>query len=75
MKTNGPLPALIAGTLVVGHIGVQDIFLVPLAASIAHQLVLSPETVKDHLERICRKLGATDRTAAVAEAMRRGFIE
>jgi two-component system, NarL family, response regulator LiaR len=42
---------------------------------IAHKLLLSPETVKDHLERIFRKLGATDRTAAVAEAMRRGLIE
>lgn len=42
---------------------------------IATKLTLSPETVKDHLERIFRKLGATDRTAAVAEAMRRGLIE
>jgi hypothetical protein len=29
----------IAGALVVGHIGVQDIVLVPLSASVAHQLV------------------------------------
>jgi hypothetical protein len=31
--------AAIAATLVVGHIGVQDIILVPLAASMTHQLV------------------------------------
>src|SRR5207248_9983168 len=29
----------IAGSLVVGHIGLQDLILVPLAASVAHQLV------------------------------------
>src|ERR687896_559914 len=42
---------------------------------IADQLFISPDTVKTHLEHIYQKLGATDRTAAVAEALRRRLIE
>jgi len=42
---------------------------------IAEQLYISPDTVKTHLEHIFEKLGATDRTAAVAEALRRHLIE
>jgi DNA-binding NarL/FixJ family response regulator len=42
---------------------------------IAGKLFISPDTVKTHLEHIYQKLGASDRTAAVAEAMRRRLIE
>jgi DNA-binding NarL/FixJ family response regulator len=42
---------------------------------IARKLELSPETVKGRLARVFRKLGATDRAAAVAEALRRHAIE
>jgi DNA-binding NarL/FixJ family response regulator len=42
---------------------------------IAGKLFISPDTVKTHLEHIYQKLGAADRTAAVAEAMRRRLIE
>lgn len=42
---------------------------------IAERLFISPDTVKTHLEHIYQKLGAPDRTAAVAEAMRRQIIE
>jgi DNA-binding NarL/FixJ family response regulator len=42
---------------------------------IAEKLFISPDTVKTHLEHIYQKLGATDRTAAVAEALRRRLIE
>jgi DNA-binding NarL/FixJ family response regulator len=42
---------------------------------IADQLFISPDTVKTHLEHIFEKLGASDRTAAVAEALRRQIIE
>jgi two-component system nitrate/nitrite response regulator NarL len=42
---------------------------------IAGKLYISPDTVKTHLEHIYQKLGATDRTAAVAEAMRRRLID
>ena len=42
---------------------------------IGERLFISPDTVKTHLEHIYQKLGATDRTAAVAEAMRRRLIE
>jgi DNA-binding NarL/FixJ family response regulator len=41
---------------------------------IAVALRRSPDTIKGHLERIFRKLGAQDRTAAVAEAFRRGLL-
>lgn len=42
---------------------------------IGRRLYISPDTVKTHLEHIYQKLGASDRTAAVAEAMRRQLIE
>ena len=42
---------------------------------IGKRLFISADTVKTHLEHIYQKLGATDRTAAVAEAMRRRLIE
>lgn len=41
---------------------------------IAEQLVLSPHTVHRHVANIRRKLGRTSRTAAVAEAARRGLL-
>ena len=42
---------------------------------IASRLTLSAETVKGYVERILKKLRASDRTAAVAEGLRRGLIE
>jgi DNA-binding NarL/FixJ family response regulator len=42
---------------------------------IGGKLYISPDTVKTHLEHIYQKLGAVDRTAAVAEALRRRLIE
>jgi DNA-binding NarL/FixJ family response regulator len=42
---------------------------------IAEQLSISEETVKVHLKHIMEKLGASDRTAAVAIAVRRGIIQ
>jgi DNA-binding NarL/FixJ family response regulator len=42
---------------------------------IADRLFISPDTVKTHLEHIFEKLGASDRTSAVAEALRRQIIE
>jgi DNA-binding NarL/FixJ family response regulator len=42
---------------------------------IADRMAISAETVKTHLEHIFRKLGTSDRTAAVAEALRRRVIE
>jgi DNA-binding CsgD family transcriptional regulator len=43
-------------------------------AKIAESLSLSPATVKSHFENIRLKLGVTDRTAAVAYAIRSGLI-
>jgi two-component system, NarL family, nitrate/nitrite response regulator NarL len=42
---------------------------------IARQLVLSPATVKTHLQNLYDKLDVSDRAAAVAEAMRRGILD
>jgi len=42
---------------------------------IAEKLFISEETVKVHLKHIMDKLGASDRTQAVAIAVRRGIIQ
>jgi DNA-binding NarL/FixJ family response regulator len=42
---------------------------------IAERLFISEETVKGHVKRIMDKLGASDRTQAVAIAIRRGIIQ
>ena len=41
---------------------------------IARLLELSPHTVKNYLERIYERLGARDRTQAVAIALREGVL-
>ena len=38
-------------------------------------LFISEETVKVHVKHIMEKLGASDRTQAIAIAVRRGIIE
>lgn len=45
------------------------------APEIARRLHLGTTTVKTHLQRVYEKLGASDRAAAVAEAMRRDLLE
>lgn len=42
---------------------------------IAERLYISEETVKVHIKHIMAKLGANDRTQAVAIGVRRGFIQ
>jgi DNA-binding NarL/FixJ family response regulator len=42
---------------------------------IAEKLFISEETVKVHVKHIMEKLGAGDRTQAVAIALRRGIIQ
>jgi DNA-binding NarL/FixJ family response regulator len=42
---------------------------------IAEKLFITEETVKVHIKHIMEKLGASDRTQAVAIAVRRGIIE
>ncbi|OBI17407.1 DNA-binding response regulator [Mycobacterium sp. E2327] len=42
---------------------------------IANKLVIGDETVKSHLRSIYRKLGVSDRTAAVATALREGIYQ
>jgi DNA-binding NarL/FixJ family response regulator len=42
---------------------------------IADQRFISEETVKIHMKHIMEKLGANDRTQAVAIAIRRGIIQ
>lgn len=41
---------------------------------VASNMFVSEETVKSYLKQIFKKLGARDRTEAVAEALRRGLI-
>ena len=41
---------------------------------IGRRLFISSDTVKTHVMHACWKLGAADRTSAVAEAIRRGLI-
>jgi two-component system, NarL family, nitrate/nitrite response regulator NarL len=45
------------------------------APEVGRRLYIAAATVKTHLHRIYEKLGVSDRTAMVAEAMRRGLIE
>jgi len=42
---------------------------------IGDRLFISEETVKVHIKHIMEKLGASDRTQAVAIAVRRGIIQ
>ena len=42
---------------------------------IADNLFISEETVKVHVKHIMDKLGASDRTQAIAIAVRRGIIQ
>ncbi|MGH9840003.1 MAG: response regulator transcription factor [Blastocatellia bacterium] len=42
---------------------------------IAERLFISEETIKVHIKHIMEKLCATDRTQAVAIAVRRGIIQ
>jgi two-component system response regulator DegU len=42
---------------------------------VAHDLEISPHTVKTHLERIFEKLGANDRAQTVAIALRKGLVD
>lgn len=44
-------------------------------ADVGRRLYVSPATVKSHLASIYEKLGVSDRTAAVAHAIRRGLLE
>jgi two-component system nitrate/nitrite response regulator NarL len=42
---------------------------------VAAELDLGVSTIRTHAQHLYEKLGVSDRTAAVAEAMRRGFLE
>jgi DNA-binding NarL/FixJ family response regulator len=42
---------------------------------IAEKLFITEETVKVHIKHIMEKLGASDRTQAVAIGVRRGIIQ
>jgi len=46
-----------------------------LVRDIAERLFIAEETVKVHIRHIMEKLGARDRTEAVAIGVRRGFIQ
>jgi DNA-binding CsgD family transcriptional regulator len=77
----GALFARRRGELGLTPLSVREVEVLTLAArglsvcGVAETLTISPATVKTHLEHIYRKLGVRDRTAAVANALRAGFIE
>jgi PAS domain S-box-containing protein len=64
----------------VPHLTARELELVALAAQglsardMSEQLNLSESTVKSHFTSVYRKLGVSDRAAAVAQAIRRGLI-
>jgi DNA-binding NarL/FixJ family response regulator len=43
--------------------------------AIAEELGISSETVKEHVQKILKKMGVSDRTQAVLLALRRGWID
>ena len=43
-------------------------------AQIARELVVSPGTVKNHVQRIIAKLGVSDRTQAAVRAVQLGLL-
>jgi len=45
------------------------------AARLINDIVIGEETVKSHLRSIYRKLGVSDRTGAVATALREGIYQ
>jgi PAS domain S-box-containing protein len=45
------------------------------ARETAERLVISPATIRTHMENIYAKLGVSDKASAVATAMRRGLID
>jgi DNA-binding NarL/FixJ family response regulator len=75
-------PSLVAGLLEGSgsRLSPRELEVLQLAAdglanrAMAERLGLSEETVKSHVSNVIRKLDATSRTQAVAEAMRRSLI-
>ena len=63
--------AHVTQALVTYYFGSKD----ALFKEVAHDLEISPHTVKTHLERIFEKLGANDRAQAVAIALRKGLVD
>jgi len=74
------IPAITAGTLPVEELTERELEVLHLLAQgmpnkeIAAQLVISERTAKFHVSSIMGKLGATNRTEAVALAVQRGLI-
>jgi DNA-binding CsgD family transcriptional regulator len=76
----GTLFASRRGELKLSPLTARELEVLTLAAHgltgrrIAQELEISPATVKTHFEHIFRKLGVSDRTAAVAQGLRGGLI-
>jgi two-component system nitrate/nitrite response regulator NarL len=45
------------------------------AREVAAELIVSPATIRTHLQHIYEKLAVSDRASAVAEGMRRGYLD
>jgi len=70
-----PAPNLVEESLTPREIEVLELLAEGLPnKAIAARLGISDQTVKFHVSSICGKLGASNRTAAVRRAVRRGLI-
>ena len=56
-------------------IGISDLTRAEDVSVVADRLLMGRETVKSHLRSIYRKLGVSDRTGAVATALREGIYQ
>ena len=71
MQEDPPIPKLTDRQLGIMHSMMRGL----TNREIAMQFNISPNCVKDHIKRVCNKIGAANRTEAVAIAMRKHLLK